>query len=652
MDKRKCEKMTVWAERIGALDLVALSFRAPGCAVRYEEEALTPASSLLLRALRGIGRGGRFQSAGLSQHLKDDKGCAAYYRCYENIEFISDVFAGNIMAHEPKWFRDAVKSKITAALRLRVNFLTLVSIRIAAGRKDERHEVLLKNDPMNHLLTPLCSKEGFGMRESFGFLERARLVLTPFYYVLTFIRSSVMRSKMRGNVDGSRPAVWVEYEGLDVIAKTMLIFWRSHIRSSGFDAVYYIDRPDTPVSEAVKNHCAEAGLKWIDLRDLFGVSPIKFVEMCFAMGELFRYGSYPLWLRVMKMRFAMLKSSYERLYKRFNVKILIQHQEHYWQQAAQREALEAAGGIMVGFQWSHVPYVKLPSFYAAHHLYFVWGKASHEWLRRKGNTCRYILPSGLWIGGGSCGKGFAAERRHASGEKYRVAILDSGFGGRLDEQTPESLNLFYMSLFRLLEDNPGWVGVVKSKCFSEKDYSNYLDANVSDKIRSLTAAKKIRILDRTLSPVDAASHADISICFGINSAGIVAGVHGLRAVHWDCSGWLHHPIYRVSGQKVLFDSMDDLKEAVVRSSRGDEAIGDFGRWAGLFNYFDDLRAPERVAEFIEYIMSDMEVSENSKDSLDRAVRRYVDKNKVGPDFFAPGNWWSDERSRSFEEVCA
>ena len=80
------------------------------------------------------------------------------------------------------------------------------------------------------------------------------------------------------------------------------------------------------------------------------------------------------------------------------------------------------------------------------------------------------------------------------------------------------------------------------------------------------------------SPVDAAEAADLSVCFGLNSAGIIAGLLGLRAIHWDCTGWLKYPIYRDKDQKVFFATLPETRQAVMRAAAGDKTIGDFNKW--------------------------------------------------------------------------
>lgn len=129
----------------------------------------------------------------------------------------------------------------------------------------------------------------------------------------------------------------------------------------------------------------------------------------------------------------------------------------------------------------------------------------------------------------------------------------------------------------------------------------------------------------------------------MNSAGIVAGIHGCRAIHWDCSSWLKHPFYKNPTQKFLYTSLDEFKKAIIDASNGDQTIGDFSAWRQKLNHFDDFKASERVGGFIQSFMDDVIKTDEAKQSLDFAVEKYIKVNNVGVDFFEDSsNMWDDE----------
>ena len=134
-------------------------------------------------------------------------------------------------------------------------------------------------------------------------------------------------------------------------------------------------------------------------------------------------------------------------------------------------------------------------------------------------------------------------------------------------------------------------------------------------------------------------HADLSVCYGINSAGIISGLYGCNAIHWDCTGWLDFPIYKDKNQKIIFSSTNEIKNAVKESAKGDKSIGDFSKWRKKINYFDDFRGKERMVQFIDFFMEEIIKTCDREHSLQFAAKKYMDKNGIPDDIYGAQEWW-------------
>ena len=151
------------------------------------------------------------------------------------------------------------------------------------------------------------------------------------------------------------------------------------------------------------------------------------------------------------------------------------------------------------------------------------------------------------------------------------------------------------------------------------------------------------MLDSEVYPVAVAAHSNLSVGYGINSACAVVAVMGNRAaVNWDCAGLKNHPFYKYSDQKIIFSSLDDLEEAILKASQGDATIGDYSRWKKHVNHFEDSFAVHRIANFLESYMTESTTSSDPEHSLDFAVKKYISDNKVNTDFFQREDIWEDE----------
>jgi len=153
------------------------------------------------------------------------------------------------------------------------------------------------------------------------------------------------------------------------------------------------------------------------------------------------------------------------------------------------------------------------------------------------------------------------------------------------------------------------------------------------KIKYLTASDRVRILPPSSSPITAASRANLSVCYGLNSAGIINAVHGHKAIHWDCSGWHDHPFYKDREQKFIFRTLDEVEAAIIMAGKGDAAIGDFSKWRKSYNYFDDFNASKRVGSFIQDFIDEINFHRDVDIALHTAVDKYMKENEVNDHFY-------------------
>lgn len=267
----------------------------------------------------------------------------------------------------------------------------------------------------------------------------------------------------------------------------------------------------------------------------------------------------------------------------------------------------------------------------------------YDWAQKKGNTCRYILPSGLWI---SQDKQLPRELDSlAKSLKFIIAIFDNPAGLSLDEfVTPASLSDFYLKILNLLENNPSWGGIIKSKHYNRIDDFRSLvrGEEIFAKMHLFVNQNRLVLLPSKNSPVSAAAKADLSVCYTLNSAGVISAIHGNRVIHWDCAGVRKHPFYNDPGQKFIYNTLNDFEGAIIESSRGDFSIGDFSRHKKDSNYFEDLSAPQRIGSFMQSFMDEIIKTDDSNYALAAAAERYISENNIDSEFFKIGNLWSDD----------
>lgn len=630
------EKLTV----PGIASFLARSFFS-GLEVRFDEHKVSRYALAVLEMMKGTGWGGRFLPAGLALNLKDEKGYALDYHRADDLSAAVEVFCRERMPAEPVWFRNMTKSYLSSYLDPHVTFITMALKRISetAGSVNELH---LEGDFANHILKRYYASRGVKVKQSVPCVAWLRMMAKPVYLSVRAFLSGVFRREIVGTVKRGKGknSVWIEYEPHHGVWVDFREFLSTATWGFDGDIVYYLDRPDTPVTKETTDSLEAMGFKWVDLhgfrhgsislRDITGV-----LFRCLASLKV----SDPAWVPFFRMNFMVTKKIYLDLFRTFNARILIQHQETSWAQEAEAQAMKEAGGIMVGLHWSNYINYAYPSHLTPQHVFFAWGEAHYDLLERKGNTIGHILPCGLWIKEGS-----HAARPHldlSPDVRFVMSVFDDNGAYNLS-QSPETLSAFYMSILHVMEENRGLGAVIKSKAYRLEDISSLpMGDRIVERMKDLIGEKRMVVLDfRQYSPVVAAKVSDLSVCYGINSAGMIAGLHGCRVVCWDCTGWLRFPIYREDGQRVVFRTLDELEHAIVRSASGDIAVGDFSRWRKIINYYDDVNGRERIRDFIDTFMGSLGNGRDRESSIEHAVVEYKTKYGVSDDFYRSGRWWN------------
>lgn len=628
----------VWVEKTGLLDLVLL---LPGCLIgggeiRYDEHRISPPAKAALDFLKRAGLARRIIPAKLSLNQKDDHGRALNYLREAALDKISNDFCAKYLSQEPRWFQRAAQSCLSNYLMFRVTFI----IMIEAESKHwpmTKHVLYLARHPANALLWSSGCFPGFKFRQSLSPREALKNIFGPLVLFSRALAGCFLGRKVRTDIVETRPSVWVEYYPDDLDGYVSRAFWRDHVDAKTFDRVFYLDRSDTPCDAETAARIASRGFHWVDCQDIFRLSRLGFKDAASLVLQLFKFNfRRPLWFHFFRFKLELLTEVWTDIFKTFKVKLLIQHQEFSWMQMAQVRALDAAGGSMIGFHWSDFPFLTEPIHITPQHVFFVWGQANYRWLEGKGHDCRYILPCGAWIMPDE--KVSAGLRAQLEKFEFKLALFDTSHAYNICYSS-ESVSQFLLAALDLLEKNPKWGAILKPK--SGCDYSALPQgALINSKIAALAKEGRLFIMERLVSPVSVAQAADLSLCCGFGSVGVLSGAFGNRAVQWDPAGWTEHPLAKVKDQKVMFFSLDDLRSAALAASRGDRTIGDFSRWRLLSNHFDDRQAPRRVGEWINDYMARIREGSPASDALRLTTDAYVERNKIGGDFFKKGEWWA------------
>ncbi|MFA5317541.1 MAG: hypothetical protein WC369_08990 [Dehalococcoidales bacterium] len=634
----------IWAENAGMADILlfALKSRFANIRVNYDRSQICPSAARLIGIMERAGVRGVFRQVELTLHKVDAKGLALTYRVDKELNACLEDFISRHIPYETKRYKDMLKSYLAGSLKSKAIFIAMAASEIDPGEANagETNVIYLEGHPLSYLLCRFYSGRGYVVRSAFGLMTGLKYYIRPLYYLAYYISCKLRPGRVKGNISDIRPAIWAEYYPSHIHN-----FWMDKINADGFDIVAYLDRSDTPAIKETVSEIEGRGIKWIDAQapSLIKMSRLGLSGFLRMAGRLFFVPvSNPVWLGILRFEYDFYRSIYESVFRRYKVRILIQHQEASWRQEAQAIAVERAGGIMVGYHWSVYTSYLLPTHFFPQHVYFVWGKYMSELLRKKGSACRHVLPSGISI----IPNGRNPERKDmfAKGTDFVISVFDDSAGERLFN-SPGSLSEFYVRVLKIVESNPGIGCIIKSKQPLDQSLPSVPSGReILDKIEALKGGGRLAVLDPSVSPLVAASCSDLCVGYGINSACAIAAIVGnCASINWGCSGLMKHPFYRYSGGKVIFQTLDEVEEAVLKAREGDKTVGDYGRLKKQVNYFEDLSAVSRITGFMEtYMKARSGEAGDPERSLEFAAKKYLDDNYIGEDYFRKDDIWEDE----------
>jgi len=638
------KKQTIWIERLGIvrlmLSLLSVMMKR-NTIIYYDMLLVTRIAKKTLSILKRYNQDKYFSCKPFLRDMKDGSGGSLYYQLDANMRRFLEKFCKTYLSDKTSGYQNMIKCYLTANLQRRARFATIVDHNTRDQINDQTNIIIFEKDPHNIAMKDFWKEKGFLVKESFN-LKHLRLFLVPIYYSLRVFLTRISKKEVKTNIKAIRPSVWVEYAAGDNVD---FFFWMKYLDRGKYDCICYLDRPDSPPNSKVLKEIEEKydNIGWIDGGHAANLNSVEFgwgsISNIFIRCIEFHHKGSPLFLRLLHFQYEYWLHIYKMLFSRYKVKIFIQHQDVSWKQEVQRNAIEAVGGIFVGFHWSSYHVVLTPIHLFPFHVFFVWGKLFHDVINSSYNTCNYVLPSGVWITPKN--NGFLNDSR-LRGLDFVFTIFDSSVAHHL-HQTPASLSRFYLRILEILDANPHWGAVAKCKGQNIEELSYLPEGRqIVNRMKTLIKEKRLVALDYSVLPMVASRNSDLCVCYGINSAGIISALYGGRSVHWDCSWVSKHPFYKDRSQKIVYRTLDEIEDAVILAEKGDKSIGDFSSWKKRLNFNDDFAAGRRVGEFFNDYLDRCECSSDVHESLKFSVSRYIEKNHINEEFFQmTDNLWEE-----------
>ena len=446
------------------------------------------------------------------------------------------------------------------------------------------------------------------------------------------VKRLLNRQPFRGhpevNIDaGGQGIVLVQYETM-MMERLPLGATQDWIEASRLPMrriVYYFNRVDSPLDDAIKDALARRGFGWVDYRDPadhVGDPDAMFVrnskQILAALRAIRGRAAIARWLLFAQMLPQV--ESHREFMRTHRVVALHQHGEFGAGQTALNLACRQEDVAFVWGFWSAILFMSGSDQNAFVDLLFAWGSYDLGYCNTLSFDYRYAATCGGlgYDGRESTDPENAGTLRGqlTARPRFVVALFDSSHHPSAVHHSTENCALFYRVVLELVRDNRDWGCLIKSKGPAYESLP--VQPGLQDVVTQLEAEGRCLRLPHATKPTLVGLASDAVACFGVNSAGIQSALgSGRPTLHFDPNNLTMHPL-SVAGAdgKVIFRDVAGFCAALRDVAAGDRAVGDLSPWAHLFDPFQDGMGRRRSGE----VMRDYVAARDRGLSRDEALR--------------------------------
>lgn len=265
-------------------------------------------------------------------------------------------------------------------------------------------------------------------------------------------------------------------------------------------------------------------------------------------------------------------------------------------------------------------------------VFFLWGSRYKTVLSPEHSTTKSLIETGyVFDYTFNYLKEKASELKDflkQSNATYTIAILDENISKHLNYFT-ESILRLYRTVFEYAVTNYEVGIILKPKKEITVEYLT-THSETAELLLELKSQKRVIILNNHKYPVEAGFASDLAI--GVipdSTAGLECVLAGIPMVICDCTNRKEsHPLYKAGRNKVIFDDIQYLIEAIDKNRKKPGSIPGFADWSFILNEVDPFRdgkANQRIANYIKTILLKSSNGLSKNEVIETANRAYAEE---------------------------
>lgn len=408
------------------------------------------------------------------------------------------------------------------------------------------------------------------------------------------------------------------------------LFWHQKSNISPDQVIIYADRKDTILSKDCKEAIIKNGFNYIDLMDMFKHvdNPIglffKSLKISLKPFKIIKENSLWKWLVIYENTLDLVLK--RNIYKKFNVRVIHQHEEWLPKTIIKSLAIKMEDGIFISNLWSITSFPQLLFNFGNSDITFTWGDYQIGFLKSHNFSSNYFINTGLICGDNldpkRLSKFYNINEKLNSKSNFIIGCFDNSFDSDYWNSF-ESFFTFYSKIIDIAIENKNFALLIKPK---KSDPYIYLKKHteIKNKYNHLVKEKRLIIVNPEESVSYVSFFSDITISYGISTAGCISILLNKPNIFLNISGNKFHPLKYQSGwNDLIVDSIDELLAKINELKSKSYEINNSMKL--IIDKYGDGIGNYRSGVFISDFLNAFDRGLNRDDSLNYALNSYKEK---------------------------
>lgn len=529
----------------------------------------------------------------------------------------------------PDYFRKIIGAFYYDKLNSQIDYILLLEEAKKNGRfNNEKVYLYVNKIPNFDFFKYLIEKEtGVPLRKSFSLRFFYPFPILIIKSILIYF-ASLFKFKNK-NLFHNLPKIFIKYQKnmFDRYPDAGPLYWFENSKLNKDEIFIYEEKKNISMSEL--KEIQNLGFNFINILGNKGevVNPFSVLKRYkkFSNTDFFKDAEF----NSIKFYIIWKIECYKKIFKKYNVKMLNQHQEFSADALSKYIALQTLEGVSFWGHWSSVNQLSTHYYYSFVDIILSWGKLDTDYYNIHKTNFKKIFEVGIVNGDHLNYEIKNSTNYNYSKPKIKICLFDTSHSEYTIYVNTKLILSFYKEVLKFFVDKQHVKIFIKSKGRSfEKIKKN---TEIKELYETMSNNKQLEVIDPKVTPHNIAKNCDLTISFDYNTAGIISGMSGIRSIFINSSNLNNHPFHLFFKENnISFSNFKEFSKFFDINDLNKIKKFDFEIKNKIDKYqdnFANLRSAEIIARTFNLIKD--KKYQNIFDNLDLYFsKKWKDKNKI------------------------